>query len=140
VNATPTMAPDPAATPPRARTAELVTHRGETTIAPSVVARIARRAATEVDGVDVVSGGGLRGLLEALRPDRPTGARADMASRQTAVELTLAVCWPRGVRAVTNEVRRRVKARVQELTGYVVTDVDIVVDALPSPSPSRRAQ
>jgi uncharacterized alkaline shock family protein YloU len=114
--------------------------RGETTIAPSVVAVIARRAAGEVDGVEVVSAGGLSGLLETLRPDRTTGARADVASRQTAVELTLAVCWPRPVRQVADEVRRHVKARVRELTGYEVADVDIVVDALPVPSKSRRVQ
>lgn len=118
----------------------LVTSRGETTIAPSVVATVARRAAGEVDGVEVVSTGGLRGLIDTLRPDRPTGARAEVASRQTAVELTLAVSWPRPVRQVTDEVRRHVKARVQQLTGYEVTDVDIAVDELPAPSKPRRVQ
>jgi uncharacterized alkaline shock family protein YloU len=118
----------------------VVAGRGETTIAPSVVALIARRAAGEVDGVEVVSSGGLSGLLETFRPDRTTGARADVASRQTAVELTLAVCWPRPVRQVADEVRRHVKARVRELTGYEVADVDIVVDALPVPAKSRRVQ
>ena len=121
-------------------TSGLVTGRGETTIAPSVVATIAQRAAREVDGVEVVSTGGLRGVIESLRPDRSTGARADVASRQTAVDLTLAVSWPRPVRQVTEEVRRHVKARVQELTGYEVTDVDISVDALPAPSRPRRVQ
>jgi uncharacterized alkaline shock family protein YloU len=120
--------------------AALVSGRGETTIAPSVVATIAERAAREVDGVEVVSTGGLRGLIETLRPDRASGTRADVASQQTAVELTLAVSWPRPVRQVTDEVRRHVKARVHELTGYAVTDVDIVVDALPSPPRPRRVQ
>jgi uncharacterized alkaline shock family protein YloU len=118
----------------------LVTGRGETTIAPSVVATVAQRAAREVDGVEVVSSGGLRGLIEALRPDRATGTRADVASRHTAIELTLAVSWPRPVRQITDEVRRHVKARVHELTGYEVTDVDIVVDSLPAPSRARRVQ
>jgi uncharacterized alkaline shock family protein YloU len=63
-----------------------------------------------------------------------------VASRQTAVELTLAVGWPRPVRQVTDQVRRHVKARVQELTGYEVTDVDIAVDDLPAPSRPRRVQ
>jgi uncharacterized alkaline shock family protein YloU len=119
---------------------KLVTHRGETTIAPSVVAAIAQRAAREVDGVELVSTGGLRGLLETLRPDRTPGARAEVAPRQTAVELTLAVCWPHPIRQVTEEVRRHVKARVQQLTGYDVTDVDILVDALPAPSRPHRVR
>lgn len=121
-------------------TSGLVTGRGETTISPSVVATVAQRAAREVDGVEVVSTGGLRGVIESLRPDRSTGARADVASRQTAVDLTLAVSWPRPVRQVTDEVRRHVRARVQELTGYEVTDVDISVDALPAPSRPRRVR
>lgn len=121
-------------------TSGLVTRRGATTISPSVVATVAQRAAREVDGVEVVSTGGLRGVIESLRPDRSTGARADVASRQTTVDLTLAVSWPRPVRQVTDEVRRHVKARVQELTGYEVTDVDISVDALPAPSRPRRVQ
>jgi uncharacterized alkaline shock family protein YloU len=118
----------------------LVTRRGETTIAPSVVAVIAQRAAREVDGVELVSAGGLRGLLETLHPRRAVGARADVATRQTAVELTLAVSWPRPVRQVTEEVRRHVKARVRDLTGYDVADVDITVDALPAPSRRRRVE
>lgn len=133
---TPATIPDQ----PAPTTSGLVTGRGETTIAPSVVATVAQRAAREVDGVEVVSTGGLRGVIESLRPDRSTGARADVASRQTAVDLTLAVSWPRPVRQVTDEVRRHVRARVQELTGYEVTDVDISVDALPAPSRPRRVQ
>lgn len=118
----------------------LVTSRGETTIAPSAVATVAQRAAQEVDGVEVVSSGGLRGWIDTLRPDRATGTRADVASRHTAVELTVAVCWPRSVRQVTDEVRRHVRARVRELTGYDVADVDIVVAELPPPSRPRRVR
>ena len=140
MSSTPTTAPDPDVRPSSEATRPLATGRGETTIAPAVVATIARRAATEVAGVEVVAAGGLRGLIETLRPDRHTGARADVASRQTAVELTVAVGWPLPVRHVTDEVRRHVKARVRELTGYDVTDVDIVVNALPPPSAPARVQ
>ena len=112
----------------------LVTSRGETTVAPSAVATVAQRAAQEVEGVEVVSSGGLRGWIDTLRSDRATGSRADVASRQTAVELTVAVSWPRSVRQVTDQVRRHVRARVRELTGYDVADVDIVVAELRPPS------
>lgn len=118
----------------------LVTSRGETTIAPSAVATVARRAAQEVDGVEVVSSGGLRGWIDTLRPDRATGTRADVASRHTAVELTVSVGWPQSVRQVTDEVRRRVRERVRALTGYEVADVDIVVADLPPPSRPQRVQ
>jgi uncharacterized alkaline shock family protein YloU len=140
VSVAPTTAPGVDATRGPARTEELVTRRGETSIAPSVIATVAKQAAGEVAGVEVVSGGGLRGLVDTLRPDRAAGARAEVASRQTAVELTVAVCWPLPVGDVTDKIRSHVKARVHELTGYAVTDVDIAVDALPSPSRRRRVQ
>lgn len=131
---------DTAILPAAARTDELVTARGETTISPTVIARIAKRAATEVDGVELVSGGGIRGLFDALRTSRTPGTNVDVAARHTAVELTLAVAWPRPVGSVTDAVRLHVRSRVQELTGYEVTDVDIKVDALPAPAQPGRVR
>ena len=123
---------------PAPRTDELVTSRGETTIASGVVAKIARQAAREVDGVELAGASGLRGFLGRILPG-PTapGVAADLASRRSALDLHVCVAWPRPVGSVTEEVRRRVRGRVQELTGYEVTDVDIVVDALPAPSRPR---
>jgi len=123
---------------PAPRTDELSTSRGETTIAPGVVAKIARQAAREVDGVEVAGASALRGLLGRVLPGPVApGTTVDLASRRTALDLHVCVAWPRPVGSVTEEVRRRVRARVQELTGYEVTDVDIVVDALPAPSRPR---
>lgn len=120
------------------RTDELVTSRGETTIASGVVAKIARQAAREVDGVELAGASGLRGLLGRVLPG-PTapGVSADLASRRTALDLHLSVAWPRPVATVTDEVRRHVRSRVQELTGYDVSDVDITIDALPVPTRQR---
>jgi uncharacterized alkaline shock family protein YloU len=122
----------------RPRTDELATSRGETTIASGVVAKIARQAAREVDGVELAGASGLRGLLGRVVPG-PTapGVSADLASRRTALDLHVCVAWPRPIATVTEEVRRHVRGRVQELTGYDVSDVDITVDALPVPTRNR---
>jgi uncharacterized alkaline shock family protein YloU len=123
---------------PEPRTSELATSRGETLILPGVVAKIARHAAGEVDGVEVAGASGLRSLLGRVLPGpKAPGSSADLASRRTALDLHVCVAWPRPVASVTAEVRRHVRRRVQELTGYEVTDVDIVVDALPAPRRSR---
>lgn len=114
----------------------LVTSKGETTITPEVVAKVARKAASEIDGVELVSGGGIRGLLSMARA-APPGASADVASRQTALDLNVSVVWPRPVRSVTDQVRAAVRSKVEELTGYEVTDVDINVESLPAPSRPR---
>jgi uncharacterized alkaline shock family protein YloU len=125
---------------PAPRTDELVTSRGETSIASGVVAKIARQAAREVDGVEIAGASGLRGLLGRVLPGPSApGAGADLASRRTALDLHVCVAWPRPVVTVTEEVRRHVRGRVQELTGYEVTDVDITIDALPAPT-RRRAR
>jgi uncharacterized alkaline shock family protein YloU len=127
---------------PAPRTDELATSRGETTIASGVVAKIARQAAREVDGVELAGSSGLRGFLGRILPG-PTapGVGAELASRRSALDLHVCVAWPRPVATVTEEVRRHVRAKVQELTGYEVTDVDITIDALPAPSrPRARVQ
>ncbi len=106
--------------------------RGRTFIRSRAVGAVARRAAIEVDGVELVSRSGARRFLADLLPGGGTdGASAQVGEGVTAVELHLAVTWPRPVAEVTAAARSHVQARVEELTGYTVTEVDIVVDALP---------
>ncbi len=112
--------------------------KGRTVVASRAVVSIARRAATEIEGVELVSSSGVRRLLADLWP----GAGSDEASAQvgqgvTAVELHLAVSWPRPVAEVAAAARAHVQARVGELTGYTVTEVDIVIDDLPPVGRSR---
>lgn len=112
----------------------LVTERGTTTIAPKVVAAVARRAASEVDGVEAVEATGLQGVLSSLRHSSAAGVKADVAARRAAIDLSIAVRWPKPVHEVTAATRDHVRARVEELTGHAVTDVDISVVDLPAPS------
>jgi uncharacterized alkaline shock family protein YloU len=125
---------DTATWPPGAPAVTPTGDRGETVVAPRVVATVARRAAGEVEGVEVVNDSGLRRLFE------PQGASVAISPREAAIELHLSVCWPRPVADVTAAVRRRVRDQVESLTGYEVSSVDITVDHLPAPSgrPGRR--
>lgn len=112
--------------------------RGSTTIAPGVIAAIARRAAGEVDGVEGVEATGLQGVLSSLRSTSSGGASADVAARRAAIDLQVAVRWPKPIHEVTMAVGDHVRRRVTELTGHAVTDVDIVVVDLPSAELRRR--
>lgn len=123
------------AAPPAPRLEELTTAKGETTIVPGVIAKIASRAARDVDGVGLVSNSGLRSLFS-----RSDGTSASPAGHRTALDLHVAVTWPQSIPRVTEHVRAAVKARVQELTGYEVTDIDITVDSLPAPASSERVR
>jgi uncharacterized alkaline shock family protein YloU len=129
--------PDTASAPaiPDARADELTTDRGTTEVAPGAIATIARQAASEVEGVEAVGPTGLSGALAPFRSSSAGGATAEVAARRVAIDLDVAVHWPRSVATVTAQVRDHVRARVQELTGHVVTDVDIVVVDLPVPTP-----
>lgn len=81
------------------------------------------RAASEVDGV-APRGSGAR--------SKGVQADADVDGSTAALALRLGVACPRPVGRVTSEVRARVAARVQELTGVVVSTVRVSVDELPA--------
>ena len=114
-----------------ASTTGLLTPRGETTIAPLVVEKIASKAATEVDGVGGVVRTGLGGLLPWVADDSSSPqAAADVHQDTVAVDLTVTVRYPEPVRSVTGNVRDRVIERLAALTGLIATEVNIVVDEL----------
>lgn len=112
----------------------LVTTRGETIIAPTVVEKIASRAASEVDGVGGVVQTGLSRLLPwTVGGDSPARASAEVGGDTVTVDLTVNVCYPEPVAAVTNEVRTQVTRRLAELCGLRATAVNIAVPALVAP-------
>jgi uncharacterized alkaline shock family protein YloU len=120
--------------------AGLVTGRGETVISPTVVEKIATRAASEVDGVGGVVETGLSRLLPwsigAGGP--PARASADVGAESVAVDLTVNVLYPEPVAGVTNRVRSQVILRLNELCGLRATEVNITVPALVAPAAGQR--
>ena len=113
-----------------ARIVGLLTPRGETTIAPLVVEKIASRAATEVDGVSDVVRAGLGRLLPWVSSDSSAQVAADVHEDTVTVDLTVNVRYPEPVRRVVANVRDRVAERLAALTGLTATEVNIVVDEL----------
>ena len=112
--------------------------RGETVVAPRAMASVARAAAGEVEGVELVSRSGLAQFLAGLLPGSGgNDVSAEMGRASTALSLHLSVSWPSPVAQVADAARRHVQARVSDLTGYTVTEVDIVVDSFPAPGTAR---
>ena len=115
-------------------TSPLVTGRGETIIGPTVVEKIATRAASEVDGVGGVVQTGLSRLLPwSVGHDAPARASAEVGTDTVTVDLTVNVLYPQPVATVTNEVRSQVIRRLSELCGLRATEVNIAVPALVTP-------
>lgn len=117
----------------------LDTDRGVTLIGPSVVEKIAGRAASEVDGVGGVVQTGLSRLLPwSVGEDTPARASAEVHAETVTVDLTVNVLYPQPVATVTNEVRTHVVRRLAELCGLRATEVNIAVPALVAPPPGAR--
>ncbi len=112
----------------------LITSRGETIIAPTVVEKIAARAASEVDGVGGVVQTGLSRLLPwTVGGGGPAQASAEVGAETVTVDLTVNVLYPQPVATVTNQVRAEVTRRLSELCGLRATEVNIAVPALVAP-------
>jgi len=114
---------------------------GVLSVADGVVAKLAARAAVDVDDVGAaatrvlgreLSGGGLDrlGWLKSSEIGALPACSARVDGQQAFVELTISVRYPAPVRQVAAAVREQVISRVGQLTGLQVVEVDIKVLAL----------
>lgn len=130
-----------------AETTALVTKQGTTTIADTVVQKIAGLAAREVSGVHDLGGGAAR-AFGALR-DRIPGASAsagqgvsvEVGEKQAAVDLQILVEYGVAIADLARTVRRNVVTSIEQMTGLQVVEVNINVsdvhlpgDEAPAPS------
>ena len=113
----------------------LVTERGRTTIADTVVAKIAGIAAREIAGVHNMGTGAVR-AMGALRERLPGSARTsitqgvnvEVGERQAAIDVDVVCEYGVRIVDVTNAVRQNIVNRIQDMTGLEVTEVNIAVD------------
>jgi uncharacterized alkaline shock family protein YloU len=111
---------------------------GRTTIADSVVAKVAGIAAREVPGVYALGGGGARALA-ALRnvvnaDDLTQGVKVEVGETQAAADITIVVEYPAPVHAVASAVRAAVTGAITELVGLEVVEVNVEVNDVHLPS------
>jgi len=114
--------------------AELAAERGTTTIANEVVEKIAGIAAREVPGVYDL-GGDVARVFSAMKErvglgeaDADQGVSVRLDGKQAAIKLVMCVEYGFVVYTVTEKVRAKVIAAIENLLGLEVTAVDIVVD------------
>ena len=118
----------------RADTSVLLTSQGKTTIADTVVEKIAALAAREIPGVYTL-GGGVTRTFGAVR-ERIPGARAsagqgvsvEVGERQTAVDLVVVVEYGVEIGELTRAIRRNVIGSIERMTALQVMEVNIAVD------------
>ena len=114
----------------------LVTSRGRTSIADSVVAKIAGLAAREISGVHAMGAGATRtfGSIREMIPGNTEartasqGVKVEVGERQAAIDLDLVVEYGVAIVDLSAAVRKNVIERLQRMTGLEVTEVNINVD------------
>lgn len=117
----------------------LKTESGTTTIADTVVTKIAALAAREVQGVAELGGsvaGAISGVLGRITPGgtssaapKTAGVSVEVGETQAAVDLTMKVDYPAVIHQVADAVRDNVRDRIESITGLQVVEVNInVVD------------
>jgi uncharacterized alkaline shock family protein YloU len=122
----------PARSAPKHAGSELVTDEGRTSIADSVVAKIAGVAAREVSGVHAMGGGASRAfgaIREAVGTSSASqGVSVEVGERQAAIDLTLVVEYGASIVDLADGVRSNVIDRTERMTGLEVTEVNIAID------------
>ena len=124
----------------QAAPSELQTGQGRTTVADTVVQKIAGLAAREVSGVYALGGGAAR-AVGALRERIPGGTQSagqgvsvEVGERQAAVDLDLVTEYGAPIAEVARSVRRNVISAVEGMTGLEVTEVNISVNDIHLPT------
>lgn len=123
----------------------LVTERGRTTIADTVVEKIAVVAAREVPGVHDL-GGSVARTFGTIRDRIPGSSRAgsqgvavEVGERQAAADIDLVAEYGVPVHELAASVRQNVIVAIESLTGLQVTEVNVNVDDIYVPdAPSTR--
>lgn len=117
------------------------TSHGKTTIAASVVQKIAGIAAREISGVHAL-GGGVSRAFGALRERIPggsgtssvAGVQVEVGEKQAAVDLDVVVEYGASIVDLARAVRRNVITAVERMTGLEVIEVNIAVNDIHLPN------
>lgn len=111
----------------------LASEHGSTTIAETVVQRIAGLAAREISGVHDLGGGAAR-AFGAIRERIPgasasagQGVSVEVGEKQAAVDLQIVVEYGVAIADLARAVRRNVLTAIERMTGLEVVEVNIHV-------------
>lgn len=100
---------------------------GSLQISTDVIGKIAKLAATEIDGVvDVCAGSaGMRSFLDKVNLQKPVSV--ELLENVAEITVSLTVRYGSQIPAVCEKVQENVKSAVQNMTSITVARVNIVV-------------
>ncbi len=99
---------------------------GVVQIADDVVAMIASLAATEVEGVNAMTGNITNELMSKVGMKKLTkGVRVSVQEGSVHIDLALTMVYGYNIPATCQKVQNKVKAAIENMTGLVCTGVNI---------------
>ncbi|MFW0785090.1 Asp23/Gls24 family envelope stress response protein [Gordonia sp. CPCC 206044] len=107
--------------------------RGRTSIADTVVAKIAGIATREIDGVHDVGGtteravGKVRDVLPGASANTTQGIDVEVGERQAAVDVSVVADYGVAIHQLAAAIRRNVITAIEQMTGLEVTEVNVTV-------------
>jgi uncharacterized alkaline shock family protein YloU len=111
---------------------------GRTTLAGRAVERTTAQAITEIVDVGGTAHWTLGDALNGSPEERSAQVSATVDDTTAALHVRLSIAYPASVAHTTEQVRAHLFRRLHELTGLVVTRVDITVTALYLTQPGPR--
>jgi uncharacterized alkaline shock family protein YloU len=117
----------------RGGSSELASEHGRTTIADTVVSKIAGIATREISGVHGLGGGAARtvGSIRERIPGASTsmsqGVSVEVGERQAAVDVDITAEYGVSIADLAAAIRRNVIGSVERMTGLEVTEVNVTV-------------
>ncbi len=104
---------------------------GQVQIADEVVAIIAALAATEVDGVEKMSGNITNGIISKLgMKSLSKGVKVQVIEGKVLVDLTLELKYGVSLPKVCRNVQERVKSAIETMTGLTVEEVNVKISGI----------
>lgn len=104
---------------------------GQVQIADEVVAIIAALAATEVDGVEKMSGNITNGIINKLgMKSLSKGVKVQVVEGKVLVDLTLELKYGVSLPKVCRNVQERVKSAIETMTGLTVEEVNVKISGI----------
>ena len=107
------------------------TETGIIRVSDEVVAIIAGKAATEVEGVAGMSAGIVGGIAEILGGKSPAkGVKVEVGEKQAAIDLYVIMEYGCRIPDVAWNIQERVKKSVEMMTGLIVVEVNIHIQGV----------
>lgn len=111
--------------------------RGQTVLAAKVIEKIAAQVASDESSAGGSSGGFLGIGTRADVSARPK-ASVELSGNIATLSVEVGMLYPAPLRQATEDLRRRIRTRVTELTGVDVRQVDIRISWLTTGTSGRR--